>query len=152
MSTVSFPPSQTIAVSLPHRHPDINIGPPLPEMTVSSCPCLVPNMQASTSSGHFMSINKAVRIDNVVPAPVPVPGQNSPAGSTTSADSRCGTADHITTIMAGPIRIVHVHFGSWKCEVCNQVFRRKQRAAIHYWNKHGNLRLSCKGACGNFHW
>jgi hypothetical protein len=150
MPTGWFPPPHTITVSPPHRIPDVNIGPSLPEIAVSSCPCLIPNRQVSPSTGHFISVNKAILIDDMVP--VPDPEQNSPAGSITVADPRCGTTDRIAAIMAGPIRIVDVHFGSWKCEICHQVFRRKQRAAIHYWNKHANLRLKCKGACGNFQW
>lgn len=61
-----------------------------------------------------------------------------------------GQIEPLTAI--GPVRIIDMHFGSWKCEVCDQIFRRRQRAVFHYWNKHGNVRLSCKGACGKVQW
>lgn len=44
--------------------------------------------------------------------------------------------------------IVKLTFGAWKCVVCGAVLRRKHRAVVHFWNKHGGMRLSCIGRCG----
>jgi hypothetical protein len=43
-------------------------------------------------------------------------------------------------------------YGAWKCMLCGQELRRKQRGIAHYWSKHGNVRLSCSGRCGSIDW
>lgn len=50
------------------------------------------------------------------------------------------------------MQIASMHFGRWRCEVCEKVFRRKQRAAQHFQNKHQGLRLQCDGSCGKVPW
>ncbi|KAG8814225.1 hypothetical protein FRC17_001241 [Serendipita sp. 399] len=42
--------------------------------------------------------------------------------------------------------------GAWKCALCSKTFRRRQRAILHVLNKHNNLRIECKGACGIPDW
>jgi hypothetical protein len=48
--------------------------------------------------------------------------------------------------------IVKLSFGAWKCVVCGSVLRRKHRAVVHFWNKHGGMRLNCIGRCGWIDW
>jgi hypothetical protein len=48
--------------------------------------------------------------------------------------------------------IVKLTFGAWKCVVCGCVLRRKHRAVVHFWNKHGGMRLNCIGRCGWIDW
>jgi hypothetical protein len=48
--------------------------------------------------------------------------------------------------------IVKLTFGAWKCIVCGAVLRRKHRAVVHFWNKHGGMRLNCIGRCGWIDW
>ena len=42
--------------------------------------------------------------------------------------------------------------GAWKCLICSAKLRRKQVAIVHYWNKHGGIRLDCQGQCGTIDW
>lgn len=45
--------------------------------------------------------------------------------------------------------ILRINHGAWKCALCGKELRRKQRAVMHYWNKHGDVRVSCRGRCGS---
>lgn len=45
-----------------------------------------------------------------------------------------------------------LEYGVWKCMICGQKLRRKQRAVVHYWSKHSDVRLTCAGRCGSVHW
>ncbi|PVG03599.1 hypothetical protein CPB86DRAFT_779330 [Serendipita vermifera] len=48
-------------------------------------------------------------------------------------------------------QLINLGFGSWRCSVCDQVFRRKQRALTHFAHNHGNTRMTCGGMCGKPH-
>ncbi|CAG8694396.1 1789_t:CDS:1, partial [Acaulospora colombiana] len=48
-------------------------------------------------------------------------------------------------------QLVNLGFGSWRCSVCDQVFRRKQRALTHFAHNHGSTRMTCGGMCGKPH-
>lgn len=50
------------------------------------------------------------------------------------------------------LRIVSVSSGRWSCRSCQRVFRRRQRALLHFLNKHEGLRLPCNGVCGDLQW
>ncbi|KAG8822010.1 hypothetical protein FRC17_009687 [Serendipita sp. 399] len=42
--------------------------------------------------------------------------------------------------------------GAWRCAICSKSFRRRKRAILHVLNKHNNMRVECKGACGSVDW
>ncbi|PVG03600.1 hypothetical protein CPB86DRAFT_779332 [Serendipita vermifera] len=50
-----------------------------------------------------------------------------------------------------PNELVSIGGGNWKCQICNQQFRRKRRALTHFLNNHGNTKLTCGGRCGKPH-
>jgi hypothetical protein len=51
-----------------------------------------------------------------------------------------------------PSELVSIGGGNWKCQICNQQFRRKRRALTHFLNNHGKTKLTCGGMCGKPHW
>ncbi|CAG7848892.1 SubName: Full=Uncharacterized protein {ECO:0000313/EMBL:CCA70229.1} [Serendipita indica DSM 11827] len=66
-----------------------------------------------------------------------------PSPTATAASNGNGNVDQDQIVYAGS--------GAWKCAICNKKLRRKQRALIHFMNKHGNVRLACNGMCGKGH-
>ncbi|KAG8841908.1 hypothetical protein FRB91_004566 [Serendipita sp. 411] len=77
----------------------------------------------------------------------PSPVSESPADT--------GMEDEVSQQEEGtgiPDEIKYKGSGAWDCTICDKTFRRKQRAMIHWMNKHGHQRLACDGACGATNW
>jgi hypothetical protein len=56
------------------------------------------------------------------------------------------------TATATSLPIEKLPLGAWKCMICGAKLRRKHRAVVHFWNKHGTMRLECQGRCGVPEW
>ncbi|PVG03598.1 hypothetical protein CPB86DRAFT_376438 [Serendipita vermifera] len=48
-------------------------------------------------------------------------------------------------------QLLNLGLGTWRCNICDQVFRRKQRAYTHFASRHGSTSLICGGMCGKIH-
>jgi len=73
------------------------------------------------------------------------PSTNSISTSRNSPTSECFESE--TAI--DPLPLLKLPYGAWKCMLCGQQLRRKQRAVVHYWSKHSDVRLNCSGRCGS---
>jgi hypothetical protein len=73
-----------------------------------------------------------------------------PMWGTPESESKLTNEESDPTRDALPLH--KLEHGVWKCMLCGQELRRKQRAIVHYWSKHGNVRLSCSGRCGLKNW
>lgn len=76
------------------------------------------------------------------------PSTNSISTSHNSPTSECFESD----TAVDPLPLLKLPYGAWKCILCGQQLRRKQRAVVHYWSKHSDVRLNCSGRCGSVDW
>jgi hypothetical protein len=76
------------------------------------------------------------------------PFTNSASIPHNSPTSECFESEPIID----PLPLLKLPHGAWKCILCGQQLRRKQRAVVHYWSKHSDVRLKCSGRCGLVDW
>ena len=86
--------------------------------------------------------------DVVFPCNDTAPSANSISTSHNSPTSECFESD----TAVDPLPLLKLPYGAWKCILCGQQLRRKQRAVVHYWSKHSDVRLNCSGRCGSVDW
>jgi hypothetical protein len=123
-------------------HTNLAAGDPLPDMQVYPVEQYV---GASFPCVYVVVIN--------------LPLTPPPVFSSPSVDPEQATDFHwmpnnsdIFPISKEGLPIMTIGLGAWKCMVCGVELRRKQRAVVHFWNKHGNIRLRCSGRCGVIGW
>jgi hypothetical protein len=101
-------------------------------------------------------------IETVTPTVIPAQSAFASSSATSLTAQAHAVQSHSESELASPstendpatdsLPLCRLHYGAWKCMLCGQKLRRKQRAIVHYWSKHSTVRLSCSGRCGLIGW
>ena len=90
---------------------------------------------------------------SIVFAPPAASILSSPSTNSTSTPHNSPTSECFESeTLIEPLPLLKLPLGAWKCTLCGQQLRRKQRAVVHYWSKHSDVRLNCSGRCGSVDW
>jgi hypothetical protein len=124
---------------------------PIPEGDQLLANLVIPEYQLVNASTS-MAVSPASAPLPTTPSILPFPPADLIIANNETSDYGASATTSSDTATAGSLPIVKLPLGAWKCMICGAKLRRKHRAVVHFWNKHGSMRVECQGRCGVPEW